>query len=208
MGRILYPDYFPNRCGPYDEIPRWWLSTLTGYMRMIWRVKKWELIINITNACVTRVDCADINGDHTFTYKSEAGTEEELVCGKGLVLESADTRFDFEYYTFNIFPGFLSFESFSPYSEATAQAIDEGQDKGISLGNNPIPDGPGYQNWIKNTSTVNIENFGIDVAYALFTNFTEIYENEDRNFYYTARVRAKEYWSYGDKYNTQTGEPK
>jgi len=206
MGKVLYPGYFPNECGPYDETPRWWSSTLTGYMRMIWRVKKWEFIINITNACATRLDCADINGDHTFTYTSAATTEEGLVCGVDLVLESEDTRFNFDYYDFNIFPSF-GVGSFSPYSIMTANATGEPQDKGISLGDIPIPDGPEYANWIKNTSTVNIENFGADSASAPFTAFTETSEGEDINFYYTARVRAKEYWSYGGTYNTSTGEP-
>jgi len=204
MGKVLFPDYFPNRCPPYDDSPRWWTAELAGYMRMIWRVKKWEFIINITSPYSGW--STDIIGEHKFIYKSEATTEEELVCIKGLEFESGNTSF--ETYDMQISPYFTSFQSFSPYSSMGARASDSGSyDNGIDQGDLPIPDGPQYSNYVKNLSTVNIENFGNDIAYSPFTAFTTTGQGEDFNLYYTARVRAKEYWSYGGTYNTETGEP-
>jgi hypothetical protein len=189
MGQILYPDYFPNQCD-YDGESRWVQSTLKGYMRMFWMVKKWRITITLTDHPTTPYD-----GSFDFVYQSNAGSEEELACPSGwgfYLIEHPSGRDSWEVEEFNILPYFSAANDYRPLIYLGYAASGDALDNGLGVG-----DGSGLERegLTVNQKEVNITNFGSDTATITYHNFTQEGGNMQTEI---SALKAEEYWSYGD----------
>lgn len=183
MGKVLYPGYFPNECKEPVFNWRWLETTLSGKMRAVWRVRQWKITVRLQ-------DNVFGDGDYEFFYRSDANTEEELVCGVGLHLINS-LGWDFE--EFNIYPFY--------FFDLSYRASDDGGDYGVVIGEgSDVPDELG-----RITYNVQISNFGADVALIYCCS---VFDNYTPDILTTIlEIQANEYWSYGGTYDTETGEP-
>ena len=208
MSKVLFPDYFPNRCPPYDDHPRYWNTDLAGFMRIYWRVKTWQVRVTNYNPGFLNPEGDYIpESTETAILKYERvdyqyallTSEEQLVCGLNFLEPREITGVDhMDYYQFGFDPSFNNYNSYSLDSRA-AFRIGTGNQKDTQIGVYPTGD-PNYN---PAAYTVTIENFGSNSATAtFFQHIPEYYE-----LLTTARIIALEYWSYGGTYDTATGEP-
>jgi hypothetical protein len=206
MGKVLSAEgsgYFPTCIQEGTATPpRNFLSlTLEQAMSLFWRVKTWEAKITgsvsynngqtVTYLLSTYQELErnrpEINSEEDFVCNGNAGFEFERVIQVSVAQDGEDP-FIFDYrwsFLYTFFGAYRNGNLFYPYFET--------QNVGpiISF------DAPTY-----NT------NVGIyQISLNGFTISGDLYAEDDNAPSGTAliEIRAKEYWSYGGTYNTQTG---
>lgn len=192
MGKILYPGYFPNECGPYDYGYRWIESSLVGYMRMIWKVRKWRIELQYENTIYG-------SGLDAFYYISDAGSEEELVCGTGFHFVENESGRNWDISQFNILPIFNSPNDYRPYWSLTFRISGDAGDYGVGIGECAgLPD-----ELNRNVYQVTLLNFG-NINATLYC--CSPYDDIHNTITTVTQISAMEYWSYDGTYSMETGD--
>lgn len=207
MGKILFPDYFPNcikigirdQPDPFNPLSGFTNMTLDQAMGLLWRVKTWECLVSGTYES-SYESLTFLGGSYQEMASFDpTNREEDLVCG---ILNR------YRIYTEELFTPL--------YGDNPPFII--GVTCDFVIGSNDISrDGDVY------FPTLSINAVAISsIAYPpYFSNSAGTYNISFLNYvitrdlyfstYYsgsvTINIRAKEYWSYGGTYDTTTGEP-
>ena len=153
-------------------------------MKMYWRVKTWEVRATLSGRTNTPPD----NGEYVFTYGWDASEEEELVCIKTFSQKSGGSPFEDNSFAF--------YPSTNGFALACSFLF--------------VPSGDGGEPYISSfsidgvsPSQLSIQNFGDGGTCNLYNKPAGISDYGSMDI----TIKALEYWSYGETYDTTTGEP-